>query len=283
MSNINIIVAGRHHTFREPVIGLEQSLKELGHTINSTTWYEKRGDRIRLGKNNLYIGALFRRTIPVQEDKNNIYLCTEQYHINTPADASKNEYVTFYNNERERFNVIIDMFRKSVTKPIKAVHRYCPIGWSPIWEENYDPNLREKIDLLHLGGLQIRNTKRTGVDELATKRIAYGLQRDRTIQHAKINLSLQTFSQGYEWTPYRMLYVVGKRKFLMADEHIDYGVYEPGKNFIVFEGNDINKTYNEWINKPKERRDFGIAAYEDIKENHQFSMYLDKALDGLLL
>jgi len=281
MSNVNIIVAGKHHTFREPVIGLEQSLQELGHSVNSVSWYVNNGDKIRIGNNNIYIGALYGRNIPIHKDRNNIYFCTEQYLINSPISNSST-YIQFYDDIRERFTVVVDMFKQMIHPTKKAVHRYCPIGWSPIWEENCNPDIKETINLLHLGVLQLKNTKRTGIHGLVKRTISYGKQRDYEIQAAKINLSLQTFSQGYEWTPYRMLYVVGKRKFLMADKHIDYGPYIPNKHFIEFIGNDIRDTYNEWINKPDERKQFAMAAYEDIKENHRYSMYLDEALKGVI-
>jgi hypothetical protein len=277
MANINIIVFGTKRVFTEPVTALVHSLIELGHNVTKINWYQTITDKYNIDEINIYIGDFRRRNLLIDKDKYNIYICTEQY-----LSCGINSVKTYYNECINKFNVVIDMFKYNILKPKSTIiHRYCPIGYSPVFEQNYNPNIKKCINLLHIGELQINNSSIQNIKKICTRKISFGLERDTFIQQARINLSLQTFHKiGYEWTHYRMLFVVGLRGFLMAEPHIDYGPYTPGKHFIIF--NNLFEEYNEWCTNSKRRKEFSINSYEDIKENHKYTMYLDKALKGLL-
>ena len=93
-----------------------------------------------------------------------------------------------------------------------------------------------------------------------------------------MNLMISTY-KDYEMPPYRLLQILGQRGFVISEPMIDYGPYEPGKHFIVFES--LSDCYEEWLNKSKERMEFGRNAYEDVKKNHTMTMYLEKALEKM--
>ncbi len=277
MKQINIIVYGKRHTFLEPVQSLKESMNELGYIINRVMWYETDKDKtnIKFGSINLYIGDLRGRDLILNKDSLNIYFNTEQ-----PLSCGRESTKTYYEDRIDEFDVVIDMFKYQITKPKKAKHIYCPVGWSPIYEKYYNRGIKKSINILHLGELQLNNSKIKNINKIVTKQICFGMERSISIQKSHINLSLQTFHPDYEWTQYRMLYVLGLRGFLITEKHMDYGPYIPGKHFIVF--TDFEKCYNSWIKRPNDRIDFGINAYEDIKKNHKHTMYLEKALKGII-
>jgi len=272
---INIIVYGRKHTFTEPVNALNESLKELGHNVNKIYWYETNNDEIKFTDINLYIGDLRNRILKVNKKSLNIYFNTEQ-----PLSCGLYSVKKYYEDRIDKFDVVIDMFKYQIVKPKKSIQRYCPVGWSPVFERNYNPTIKKSINLLHLGELQLKNSTIPNIRKLTTMKMCFYDERDIIIQKSHMNLSLQTFHPDYEWTQYRMLYVLGLRGFLIAEKHMDYGPYTPGKHFIIFD--DLESCYNEWINRPKDMIEFGINAYEDIKKNHPYTMYLEKALKGIL-
>jgi len=280
MNKITIIVLGKKHTFNEIVYSLTESLILLGYKINKIFWYDdiRRTKTINVTEKNIYIGCWWWcQEISVNKNAFNIYFNTEQPSYHTDIFKKR-----IYRKKIEQFDVVIDMFKNQL-RPKKPIYRYCPAGWSSYYDRNYDKTIKKDINVLHIGKLQINNTTIPNIHKSITmKNAVFGKERDRLIQRSYINLSLRTFHPNYEWTQYRMLYTLGLRGFLLGQEHTDYGPYQPGKHFITFKDDEFEDVYNYWLNKPKDMIDFGMTAYEDIKQNHKYTMYLEKILKGIL-
>ena len=88
---------------------------------------------------------------------------------------------------------------------------------------------------------------------------------------------LLKWTDSYEFTQLRGLFAICKKKFVMSEKHSDNGIYEPDKHFVEF--SDFSEC-KEWLNK--DRKEFSVEAYNDLKENHSFTKYLGIALKGII-
>jgi len=280
MKKVSVIVLGSKSIFHEITYSLIESLLLLGFKVENISWNENFTNdtsKIKLSDINIYIGALD-KNFTIDTGCYNIYINTEQPRYN----KGNKKLLSCYDTTLKHFNLCIDMFKHQIRSKDVQLYRYCPAGWSSFYERNYDPSIKKNINVLHLGYTQLKYTTIKKIRRHIKIEKAFKDKRDILIQQAKINLSLRTFHPYYEWTQYRMLLVTGLRGFLLAQEHTDYGPYIPGKHFITFKDKDFVSTYRKWLSKPQDMIDFGMSAYEDIKENHKYVMYLGKALEGII-
>lgn len=270
----NVIACGKRYNFNELTRSICISLQELGHTIELVQ-YSTETKNVKLSDNNFYIGfALGPHRPKIDMSKFNIYYCTEQYMINPTKDMSR-----LFIEIRERFDIILDMFKVNITTPKYGKSIYCPIGYSKIYEDDYDNKIKEEYDIFHFGSLSLSHRNRYSDNRLIKSSICFGKERNIIMQQSKMNLSLNSYP-NYEWTQYRMMLNLGRRRFLITEPHVDYGPYKPNKHFIVFD--NITECFNRWADNDTKRKEFAVAAYKDLKENHSMTMYLEKALNGVV-
>lgn len=275
---INIIMCGRKATFIELVNAFVISISELGHTVNKIYTYFPKKNIIPIVDNkdidaNIYIGVIKNRNI-LDNDVFNVFFNTEQQeYSSSPA---------IWKEKTGQFDLVLDMFVNRPSYGAKAV--YCPVGWSKAFETD-NKQVIKTINMVHIGSLtgkrsHDKNYFHDNYKNIITTKGGYGTVRNNIILASKIHLIISR-GEFYEFPQIRALFSMCNKVFTLTNKHIDYSIYEPEKHFVVFD--DIEESSSYWLKKNKQREEFAIECYRDIKKNHKFTMYLEIALKGTQL
>lgn len=261
----NICVVGKKNTFIETSNALKLSLEELGHNV----------DKITFGKfppiyipNEVTIVVMGKAVkLPLSKDSLNIFFCMEQWNKNK-VDIE---------GTRNQFNIIFDIFKEN-NKTYSKNSILCPIGWSPAFETNLT-NIKSNNNFFLFGSghptYRNRWIQKNQNQIIYLRNGIFGIERDKLIMRSKINLMVRGFN-SWLLPPLHMMLIICKKKFLMMDQHAEYYPYEPGKQFKIFDKFPQDCSY--WLNNHEARREVELSVYEDVKENHKFTKYLEIAL-----
>jgi hypothetical protein len=277
---INIIVCGRLRTFGELVQAFTISLQEMGHTVSNV--YEKhwmyplpvvdnRGIDV-----NLYIGVAWRFFEMTEKGESgnvdpnvlNIAYNTEQWDKKGSVDEKK------WVNVVKKCDVTIDMFKNRYDWDTSTI--YCPVGWSSAFEiKNLTSN--KNIDIYHIGSIGNRD-KRVfqQYDDMITSPDGWGSERNDAISRSKIHLILR-LRRDYEFPQIRGMFSMCNKVFTLTNRHDNYGIYELNKHLMLFKDDDFEVDTKYWLDNETIRTEFAVECYNDIKKNHKFTMYLERA------
>ena len=182
---------------------------------------------------------------------------------------------------------VLELFKEN-TKIERGTENvvYCPLGYSPVFDTNLPEVQNKENDILFWG---VSERRKEVLNKIKAKGhniksiMMFGKERDREIMKSKIILSIKGRDQ-YGYTPHRSLLSQCKKKFLLCEKgDCDSHPYEADKHFVEYDGlKDLNDKLNYWLTHDKERKEFAENAYNDIKENHNFTEYLKKSLEGLI-
>ncbi|MFW6130061.1 MAG: glycosyltransferase family protein [Atribacterota bacterium] len=160
---------------------------------------------------------------------------------------------------------------------------YCPSGYSPLFDYKNN-SIKESIDVFHFGSFPERRKtmynflKDNNIDILHERHI-WGEERDKAILRAKINIGIKA-KNIYYFPTLRFLLVASKGKFYLSEKSDGgYGPYVPGKHFIEFEGkSDMLDKIKYYLKHENERNEFASFAYNDIKNNLNYTKFLNECL-----
>ncbi|MFW6129881.1 MAG: glycosyltransferase family protein [Atribacterota bacterium] len=164
---------------------------------------------------------------------------------------------------------------------------FCPLGYSPAFESNIE--IEEEIhDCFFFGSRTKRRSEflkylnGNGIKVYCPKMI-WGEERDKALLSTKININIKAYDQ-WLFTPTRTLLILCKKKFLLSEKFDGgYGPYVPGKHFIEFNSkHDMLDKAKYYLKHEKERKEFALSAYEDIKNNLNYTDILRNKLGDLL-
>jgi hypothetical protein len=267
MSKFNICVSGMKGTFIETTNALKHSLEELGHQVDHIVFGKKPSPYIPNEITIIIMGKA--EILPLSKSSLNIFFCMEQWRNEEKAIKI-----------RSQFDHIFDIFNHVHRNyPKKSI--LCPLGWSKSFETDLSiSHNQNNFFLFGSGNPTYRNKWINQNKHLITyfREGCFGIKRDKYIIDSKINLMIKGYNK-WVLPPLHMLLIISKKKFLMMDNHIDYYPYEPGKHFILFDKFPQDCEY--WLNNDKARKEFEISVYEDIKKNHNFTIYLERALNEI--
>jgi hypothetical protein len=276
---INIIMCGKSKTFIELIKAFTLSISELGHTVNKIYTYFPKNNIVPLIDNkgidvNVYIGVIKNRNV-LDNNVFNVFFNTEQQEYSSSPKIWK--------EKTSQFDLVLDMF---INRPLYGASAvYCPIGWSSAFESMSKIRPAKTMNVVHIGPLigGKNNDKiyyHNNYKNIITVKGGFGAVRDDIILRSKIHLILSR-GEFYELPQLRALFSMCNKVFTLVNTHSSYGIYEPDKHFVVFDDLDVVSSY--WLNKNKRREEFAVECYRDIKKNHPFTMYLEKAVKGTTL
>ena len=258
--NVNIVA--NEHVFGELANAIVLSLNELGHDAKVSN---------DLTDNNIIIKAF--RQYNTSNGKRNILFQTEELW-----------------NRREKgiydlssgYSKVWEMYEENTKIPIGTKNvLYCPIGYSEAFETKL-PYPIEDIDAYFYGSLTDRRKEcLSKLNKAIGETNIFGIDRDQKILRSKIILNIKANDLWF-CSPLHCLLAICKKKFMLC-EKVDggYGPYIPGLHFIEFtDVTDANEKIEYWLSHDKERKEFAVNAYEDLKKNVVFTEYIKKCLEG---
>jgi hypothetical protein len=261
--------------FQEYANGIKMSLEELGHTASVTEYLDDIGDL------NIVTKA-FRPFDITQSAKKWVNYQSEELH-----------------NRREKGHYdlsngwpwVLEMFKEN-TSGMTGLDkvRYCPYGYSPAFETDL-PQVDEDIDLLFFGHhspdrkawfRQIQDSpilNKRSIVVIDDENPVFGRERDELIMRSKIVLNFKV--QGFWfYAPLRGLITQCKKKLYMIEKPDGgYDPYIPDVHFKEFTTFDnFVEQVEYWLDHDKERNEFAVNAYEDIKEKYRWSQFIERGL-----
>lgn len=274
MKKLNIFSYGNEYggypnaLFMELSLALKHSGKELGY--NTNVHYNASKDSIfDRGQKaiNIFIQGYY-----TFKPKNsyNILIQPEQHFLFKGLDYSK-EYYNNHDKVLEIFpNEVIERNSKSV---------YFPIGYSPIFDNYYvDKNVKFEIQnkLVAYGALTHRREDFINKFNVTFLRNCFCECRDALIYNNTI-ININEYAK-YNLAPLRTLFSLCKGRIPLQDRCIEesYGIY---KKYLKYEF--IPETF-EYVLRQYQKDDtktFGEWVRNDLKENHNLTMYLKEVLN----
>lgn len=276
--NVSIIASGMRTTFIELQQALSISLKELGFNVDSVTFNKQtEGKRSDI---NIFIMGIHNFDVELPKDSFNILYQLEGWHVN-PMEGFDPNIKKW--KIRDDYDLVLDLFKDFNDKYTVPHAVHCPLGYSPAFEGESRVT-QEFRDFYFFGAIANVPMRRKLLNKYNNriyylKQGAFGTTRDDFIMGSRINLYLKAYN-FYRYAPYHSLLVQCKKKFYMSEKAPSYEPFIPGKHFV--EWTDIEECF-EWLNRPKDREEFAEEAYKDLKENYNFTNFLETALKGKLL
>lgn len=197
-----------------------------------------------------------------------------------------------YRNELLNYNRVLELYEENcrIKNTEKVVH--FPLGYSPAFGEPYDVD--ESLDAFFFGAKRglwgerrrwefERLLVNNGYENIIFSDNIGGKERTRRIREAKINLFIRHSHKGF-YCPMRALSIQCKGKFLLNEKcQGGYGPYMAGKHFAEFDGHgDFLEKFKHYLKHEDERKTFVRNVLEDLKKNHRFDDYFEKAMEGIL-
>jgi len=199
-------------------------------------------------------------------------------------------------NRRERgsydlsggWDRVLELYDENVKIPRgtnNVVH--CPIGYSPAFETDL-PEVEEDIDVLFFGSMTERRTlfrnqlAEDGYNVNFLEHV-YGKERDEFIMRSKIVINIKAHDM-WSYGPLHCLLSQCKKKFTLSEKgNGGYGPFVVGRHFMEYDGiDDLKKKLDYWLPRDKERKQFAEVAYNDMKENCDFTKYIKNGLRRMI-
>jgi hypothetical protein len=168
------------------------------------------------------------------------------------------------------FDFILEPFKANTTLRGVIPERifYCPIGYSPSWERPM-PVVEKDIDVLFWGQINPARESMFQYFKDADVNIVYSsnLYGDKLYDHisrSKIIL-WSKHSNCIDYAQLHCLPAQAQREFVLVERSVDYGVFEPDVNFIVFgDREDCLTKIKYYLKHEKERQEFAERAYQNL-------------------
>jgi hypothetical protein len=266
--NFSLAITGRESTHKEFILALDISLRELGHRLDLSNICYK--DKIRKE-----IKDFHECLIVIMGSHSWDYLPKNSLKILIFMEQ-KNQ--TSYIQKRHGYDYILDVFDynyNKYNKPTLPKNIPLSIGWSEAFEYNIK-NTKISDDYFLFGGVSGYRRSWSEINELSISSGIWGSSRDKKIVGSKINLMIKAYEE-YSLPPLHTNLILCRKKFLMVEEHNNYGIYVPNKHFQIFSKDN----YHYWLKHDGKRREFEQNAYEDFKKNHKFTEYLGRAFEQI--
>jgi hypothetical protein len=280
----NIILIVNEKMFCEYANMIKYSLEELGHNAEIVTDISK--GTYKKDQLNIVTKSFRNISLPPCKMKNVLYQSEELWHSRDSGLYDPRE-------SGERWIRTLELYKDNAILPKKNNHKvyWCPYGYSKAYETNL-PKVDEDIDILFFGSSnniredfwnKLCNFKSLKKYKFVYLENTYGIERDEYIMRSKIVINLK-WSDRWSYPPLRALFAQCKKKMFMC--HDPNGGIEPyieNKHFISFKNIEhFEELIDKWLNDDKKRNEFAMNAYEDIKENYNFTKFLSKAMKGIL-
>jgi hypothetical protein len=185
------------------------------------------------------------------------------------------------------FDRILEMYDENVKLKQTEIVRYCPVGYSPVFEKNL-PIVTEDIDVLFHGSLTVRrkgfeSALRTAGFNCVFSDKLYGIEREKMIMRSKVVLNIKAHPK-WSYGPLHCLPTQCQKKFMLAEKaNGGYGPFVPGRHLSEYNGmDDCLEKVDYWISHEKERKEFSINAYETMKKECKFTEIFLKAMEGMI-
>lgn len=285
MKTARITIIAGYNVFIELAKSIEYSLKELG--INNidiedlNTKNQKQLHRHYAKKVDLtFVIKAFRPYNPVPVKGIKILFQPEEL-------WNRRERGVYFGLDSGYFDRVLEMYDENCKLRNTQNVVYCPVGYSPVWENNL-PEVEEDIDILFHGGLTDRRKKflkmfqNMGLNIIFTQN-KYGIERDKLIMRSKIDINIKAHDR-WSYGPLHCLPAQANGKFMLAEKaNGGYGPFKSGLHVAEYDGlKDCKEKVLYWLEHKKERKEFAKAALEDMKKTCNFTEILKNALKGIL-
>ena len=268
----NIIVAVDRRPFEEVINAFKYSLEEMGHSVKIVDDSEK-----KYGQFNIVIKALRSYEHSVIPGTKILFQPEELWN-------RREKGIYDMSNGWKR---VLELYPENLKLKNTENVIYFPIGYSPAFDINI-PEQEEDIDVYFFGALTERRSRLRVMLESSGLKVRiiqgeYGKERDFNIMRSKIILNIKAHDL-WSYGPIHCLSAQCNKKFMLCEHTgIGYGIYKPGKHFAEFnDPDDMIATIKWWLDHEKERKEFAIDAYNDIKKNIDFTRVLRGAIGDLL-
>lgn len=268
----NIYIMGGCGTFIEPALALQYSLEELGHDVIGI---QRHPDILNKCEGTIVITGKY--MLPLIDGRRH-GLYPQSFNICFFMEQWRN---TEKYSLRGYYNRVLDIFEENTLNyPNKS--RYCPLGWSPIFEDQLEEycKIREpdEIDFLFFGSPTKRRLRIVkNWPGMFFPQQCFGRARDRLIKKARLNIMLRAYDK-WNFPPLHYLIIASKKKLVMMDGYSNSTCFKEGKHFLTFKD---RSDCLPWLEDEEARRQFAEEAYEDLKRNHNFTDYLREAIGDL--
>jgi len=146
---------------------------------------------------------------------------------------------------------------------------YCPIGYSPSWSRHVDKTEKD-FDVLFWG--QMNSARKKIYNYLKDNGInavfSNNLYDDRLYEHIARSKIIVWFkhSNCIDYAQLHCLPAQAQKEFVMVESSLDYGLFLPNVDFIIF-NNHINclTKIKYYLKNEQERIEFADKAYEHLK------------------
>lgn len=280
---IVLYIMGSIGVFIEVALALQYSLEELGYNVIGIQVYPEElimcdYTIVIMGKDLLPL--LSNGSHGLYPQSFNICFFMEQWRNRVRQKPSINRYKY---NIRQYFCRVLDIFgENTLHDPEKSF--YCPLGYSPVFEDQIDgkcsvKNIPDEIDFLFFGSPTERRLEIVkNWQGMFFPNYCTGRMRDSMIKRAKINIMLRAYDEWY-FPPLHYLLIASKKKIVMVDGYDNRPYFKEGKHFLTFKNRD-ECLY--WLEDEAACRQFAEEAYNDLKKNCNFTDYLGEAIGDLL-
>jgi hypothetical protein len=178
----------------------------------------------------------------------------------------------------------LEMYDENVNLRNTANVVYCPVGYSPAWEFPDLEPVEEDIDVLFHGSITKRRDefqkrlKLEGFNVHFTNNV-YVRERANLIMRSKIVINIKAHPM-WSYGPMHCLPTQSQKKFMLTERaNGGYGPFKPGVHVQEYNGeDDCVEKVRYWIEHEKERKDFTVAAYEDMVKTCHFNDIFEKAM-----
>lgn len=274
--NCLIIVVAGWNVFVEFANAIKYSLEELGVKTDIIEGHKFRRKNIY----DMYIVIkAFRTFIPNMLPPNTIKILYQVEQMWNRRDAG-------YYDLSKGWDRVFEVYEENVNIKFgtdNVVH--VPYGYSPAYETDIESE--EIYDVVFYGSMtDSRKMFRDKLKKMGYKTKflgSFGCKRDKDIMKSKIILNIKAHSK-WSYTPLHCLLAQCKKKFLLTEKaDSGYNPYTIGRHFMEYNNmENLKRKLDYWLPKKREREQFAEIAYNDIKENHNFTKYLKNGLGEMI-
>jgi len=246
---INLIIHGIYSNIKEHVLGFQDYFIEnnIKFTVNFHTPGTEVKPSIMSDINLIFSG---KRVVLPKNDSCNILFENHNNkfrHFNNP----QSDYSQFYK---------VVQFCKDNMAEDNCI--YFPVCYNKYFDPfNGCTNIDESADIFYFGSIieyRVEFLEKFSIPYLT----CYGEERDRKICEAKINLLINRWKNNYDFAPLHAFLSWCKGKIVLVDKNIHYEEY--GDYVIEFTEETFEDVKNYWLERDKERREFGAFIRESL-------------------
>ena len=164
---VSIVVYGLKQTFVEVTNAISVSLTQLGFSVENVIFDITRTKYEKLSDINIFIMGRW-VDLELPKDSYNIFYQFEQW-------GNNDKY-----NHRHKYDLVLDIFN-DIHQKYDSV--FCPIGYSPMFENTYNLKVNEKYDCFFFGSIKRCINRETILNQynIKSSNAIWGKKRDQQI------------------------------------------------------------------------------------------------------